>query len=57
MNNKQIEKMYCVKTIRLLEYLLAKGYKPYATISDATKHKNWLFTYSEELKFTLNNFF
>lgn len=51
--------VYCCKRLRLLEYLLDKGFKPYATTPDATnwKYKNWLFTNSEELEMALDNYF
>lgn len=51
--------VYCVKRLRLLEYLLDKGFKPYATIPDSTnwKYKNWLFKNSEKLEIYIEDYF
>lgn len=40
MNN---EKLYFVKRLRLLNYLITKGFKDYEVIPDPTSHKgyNW----------------
>ena len=50
---------YCCRRLRLLEYLLNKGFEPYATVPEPEnyKYKNWLFHNSEELEETINTYF
>lgn len=51
--------VYCCRRLRLLEYLLSKGFEPYATVPEAEnyKFKNWLFKNSIELEEALTNYF
>ena len=51
--------VYCCKRLRLLEYLLSKGFQPYTVIPDSQnwKYKNWLFKNSKELEIALDNYF
>lgn len=50
---------YCCRRLRLLEYLLNKGFEPYKTIPDSQnwKYKNWLFNNSPELESTITEYF
>lgn len=51
--------VYCCKRLRLLEYLLDKGFKPYTTIPDSQnwKYRNWLFKNSKELERVIEDYF
>lgn len=51
--------IYTVKRLRLLEYLLNKGFEPYTTIPDSQnwRYKNWLFNNSPELESVINEYF
>ena len=50
---------YTVKRMRLLEYLMNKGFKPAKTIPDATnpKYNWWLFVNTPELETEIHNYF
>lgn len=50
---------YCCRRLRLLEYLLNKGFEPYATIPEPTnyKYKNWLFYNSPALERVITEYF
>lgn len=50
---------YCCRRLRLLEYLLNKGFEPYKVIPDSQnwRYKNWLFKNSAELESTITGYF
>ena len=50
---------YICKRLRLLEYLLDKGYEPIRSIPDPDnwKLKNWIFKNSEQLTNDINDYF
>ena len=53
-------KTYCVKRLRLLQYLKAKGFTEYTVIPDPTSSKgyNWfIFENSNELEEALTEYF
>lgn len=57
MNNENI---YFVKRLRLLNYLITKGFKDYEVIPDPTSHKgyNWfMFKRTPEFDATINEYF
>lgn len=54
------DKIYIVKRIRLLEFLVDKGFKNYKVIPDptSTKKYNWfIFEDSEEIRAAANEYF
>lgn len=63
MNEQKTEKpnkIYIVKRIRLLDFLVSKGFKDYKVIPDptSTKKYNWfIFEDSEEIRATANEYF
>lgn len=57
MNNDNI---YYVKRLRLLNYLVGKGFRDYEVVPDPTSRKgyNWfLFEHTEELQQALDEYF
>ena len=57
MNN---EKVYYVKRLRLLNWLIQRNFRDYKVIPDPTSHKgyNWfLFNYTDELQAALDEYF
>lgn len=63
MNERKTEKsdkIYIVKRIRLLDFLVSKGFKDYKIIPDptSTKKYNWfIFEDSEEIRAAANEYF
>lgn len=60
MNERTTEKNYIVKRIRLLEFLISKGFKDYKVIPDptSTKKYNWfIFEDSEEIRAVADEYF
>lgn len=59
MNTKHARKYYTCKRLRLLQYLMERGFTPEATIPDPTnpKYKWWLFNNSCELETALEEYF
>lgn len=63
MNERKTEKsdkVYIVKRIRLLNFLISKGFKDYEIIPDptSTKKYNWfIFENSEEIRAAANEYF
>jgi uncharacterized protein YdaT len=63
MNERTIEKsdkIYIVKRIRLLNFLISKGFKNYEIIPDptSTKRYNWfIFEDSEEIRAASNEYY
>lgn len=54
------DKIYIVKRIRLLEFLVGKGFKNYKVIPDptSTKKYNWfIFEDSEEIRTAANEYY
>ena len=49
---------YC-KRIRMLEYLIGKGFKPYATLPDIHNpaYKVWAFEWNDALDEAMNEYF
>lgn len=45
-------KYYVCRRLRMLDWLIAKGYEPISTISDTNnwRYKNWVFENSYELE-------
>lgn len=56
---KRNSDLYAVKRLRLLEFMLARGFEPIAERPDATKihYKNWLFEKTPEFKKALDEYF
>jgi hypothetical protein len=50
---------YVCKRLRLLEYLINRGFEVKATIPEPTnpKYRNWIFENSDELESVLNEYF
>ena len=50
---------YSCRRLRLLEYLLQKGFEPVQTVPDHTnwRFKNWIFENSAELEAALTEYF
>lgn len=50
---------YTCQRLRLLEYLLRKGFKPIKDIPDPNnwKYKHWIFENSTELEAAVNEYF
>jgi hypothetical protein len=63
MNERTIEKsdkIYIVKRIRLLDFLVSKGFKDYKVIPDptSTKKYNWfIFEDNEQIRAAANEYF
>lgn len=57
--NYSKREVYAVKRMRLLDYLLQRGFEPFAEQPDATnwKYKNWLFKNTPELQTALKAYF
>ena len=54
------EKIYYVKRLRLLNFLIQKGFRDYEVVPDPTSRKgyNWfLFKYTDELHAALEEYF
>lgn len=56
---KHKAKIYTCKRLRLLDYLVDRGFKPFKTIPDATNTKFnwWLFENTPELEKAIENYF
>lgn len=57
---EKLDKIYIVKRIRLLNFLISKGFKDYEIIPDptSTKKYNWfIFEDSEEIRAAANEYF